>query len=592
VTFAAGETSKSVAVTVNGDTKVEANETFNVTLSNIVGNDANVPDPTFADNLGQGTINNDDTATVAITDVAVAEGNSGTVNATFTVSLTGLVDQAVVVNFATANGTATAPSDYAAQTGSVTFAANSNAPQTITVVVNGDILQEANETFFVNLTFNAQIAGVSFADNQGQGTINDEDSQSPPTMTASMTDPFVCNNVGGSVEITAKLTNPNPASYASTFAVTLPSQLTALPGSCTATTGTCTVTPPNQIAWSGTLGANQTVTITYQATVVGGTPNGQLIVVNSTGTVGGLSTTASAQGTVSCPPSSLNAPIEPVSASGQKPGSVLVYPYYNSKAATKADTRLNLANIGNQQTIVHLFLIDGKNCQASNLYVCLTPFASLSFKASEYDPEVTGWVFAVAVDRFGYPVRSNTLIGNAFVNDGSIVDNYGAVSFAANSSELAIQRGETAQLLFNNVGYDAVPDQYAVEVQSPVDVVGQQIVTVGLLGDLTASTMRGAGQVGIGLVINGNETPSGSFSSFLNGTCQAFATISKTNPRVPNTLERVVPAGNVGTLRFITGPSVGLLMTPRGTAFSGIRGLHFTHEIFSTITIPTFPPSC
>jgi hypothetical protein len=205
---------------------------------------------------------------------------------------------------------------------------------------------------------------------------------------------------------------------------------------------------------------------------------------------------------------------------------------------------------------------------------------------------VTGWVFAVAVDRFGYPVRSNTLIGNAFVNDGSIVDNYGAVSFAANSSELAIQRGETAQLLFNNVGYDAVPDQYAVEVQSPVDVVGQQIVTVGLLGDLTASTMRGAGQVGIGLVINGNETPSGSFSSFLNGTCQAFATISKTNPRVPNTLERVVPAGNVGTLRFITGPSVGLLMTPRGTAFSGIRGLHFTHEIFSTITIPTFPPSC
>ena len=593
VTFAPGETTKPVAVTVNGDTKVEANETFHVNLSNIQGNDANVPDPIPGNNQGLGTINNDDSATIAINNVMVTEGNSGTVNAVFSVSLTGLVDKAVTVNFATANNTATAPSDFATNSGSVTFAANSNTAQSITVVVNGDTLQEPDETFFVNLTPNAfPYAGVTIADNQGQGTIKNDDSTTPPTLTASMTDPFVCNGVGGSVEVTAKLTNPNPTSYAATFSVTLPSQLTAVPNSCTATTGTCIVTPPNQIAWSGTLAANQTVTITYQANVSGGTPNGQLIVINSTGSLGGQNTSATASGTVSCPPNSINALPEQVEASGQKPGSVLVYPYYTSKAATKADTRLSLANIGNQQAIVHLFLIAGNDCQAANLYVCLTPFASISFKASEYDPELTGWMLAVVVDRLGNPVRNNSLIGNAFVNSGSIVDNYGAVSFAANSSELAVPSGDTAKLLFNETGYDAVPDQYAVELQSPVDIVGQQIVTVGMLGNLTTGAMSGASQVGIGLIVNGNETPTGSFSSFLSGSCQAIATISKTSPRVPTTLERVIPSGNVGTMRFATGPSVGLLMSPRGGAWSGIRGLHFTHKTYSTITIPTFPPTC
>jgi CSLREA domain-containing protein len=593
VTFAPGETSKPVAVTVNGDAKVEANETFHVNLSNIVGNDANVPDPTFSDNQGLGTINNDDSATIAINDVMVTEGNSGTVNATFSVSLTGLVDQAVTVNFATANNSATAPSDFVATSGTVTFAANSNAPQSITVMVNGDTSQETDETFFVNLTPNSfPYANVTIADNQGLGTIKNDDSTTPPTLTASMTDPFVCNSVGGLVEVTAKLTNPNATSYAATFSVTLPSQLTAVPNSCTTTTGNCIVTPPNQIAWSGTLAANQTVTITYQANVSGSTPNGQLIVINSTGSLGGQNTSATASGTVSCPPNNINAMPEQVEASGQKTGSVLVYPYYTSKAATKADTRLNLANIGNQQAIVHLFLIAGNDCQAANLYVCLTPFASMSFKASEYDPDLTGWMLAVVVDRLGKPIQNNSLIGNAFVNNGSIVDNYGAVSFAANSAALAAFSGDTAKLLFNDAGYDAVPDQHAVELQSPVDVTGQQIVTVGMLGNLTTGAMSGASQVGIGLIINGNETPAGSFGSLLSGSCQASATISKTSPRVPNTMERMIPSGHVGTMRFATGPSVGLLMTPRGGAWSGIRGLHFTHKTFSTITIPTFPPSC
>jgi parallel beta-helix repeat protein len=596
VTFAAGETSKPVAVTVNGDTKVEANETFNVNLSNIVGNDANVPDPTMGDAQGVGTINNDDAATIAINDVMVVEGNSGTVNAVFSVSLSAVVDQPVVINYATANGTATiANGDYAAAAGTVTFAAGSTTAQTITVLVNGDTSFEPDETFVVNLTPNSlPYAGVTIADNQGIGTIKNDDPDKVPPFSATMTEPLVCNGIGGSVLVTAQLTNPFNTAQPATFAVTLPSVLTAVPGSCTATTGNCTITPPNQIAWSGTLAADQTVTIQYQAKIADGTPDGQLIVINSTGSVNAVSVKASASGTVSCPANNLNNPPTDVDVSAQKPGSLLVFPYYTSRAGTKADTRLQLSNVGKSQAYVHLFFVDGTSCQQSDMFICLTPNASFAFRASEYDPEVTGWFMAVVVDGNGHPTRNNSLIGNAFVQEGDYADTYGAEAFWAHSDQVATVSGNTALLRFDGVGYDPVPSQFAVELQSPFDAVGQRIVTVGLNGDLTASRMTGAGQVGPGLIYNGNENPFASFSSFLLGNCQAQATVSATNPRVPGAMTKLIPTGQVGTMKLNVGAGVGLLMTPRtgSNKWSGIRALHKTNTTFSTIRIPVFIPQC
>ena len=103
--------------------------------------------------------------------MAVTEGNSGTVNATFTVSLTAASAPTVTVDFATADGNATAPADYQANNGTLTFNPGETT-KTVTVLVNGDTLDEANETFFVNLS-NA-VNGV-IIDNQGRGTINDND---------------------------------------------------------------------------------------------------------------------------------------------------------------------------------------------------------------------------------------------------------------------------------------------------------------------------------------------------------------------------------------------------------------------------------
>ncbi len=144
LSFAAGETTKTVTVLVNGDALDEIDETFTVNLSN-------APNATITDDSGLGTITDDDTApALSINDVAVTEGDSGTTSATFTVSLSGPSGRPISVDYATANGTAIAPADYAATSGTLNFAAG-DTTKTVTVLVNGDTLDEVNETFAVNL---------------------------------------------------------------------------------------------------------------------------------------------------------------------------------------------------------------------------------------------------------------------------------------------------------------------------------------------------------------------------------------------------------------------------------------------------------
>lgn len=168
VTFNPGETTKPVTVLVNGDTTVETNEDFFVNLTTPTN-------ATILDAQGQGNITNDDSAAggaFSVNDVRVAEGNAGTVNATFTVTYT--AGGAANITFATANRTATAGTDYVANTNTLTFpASGSTQTQTVNVVVNGDIVKEANETFEFNLS--APTGGATITDGQGIGIIVDED---------------------------------------------------------------------------------------------------------------------------------------------------------------------------------------------------------------------------------------------------------------------------------------------------------------------------------------------------------------------------------------------------------------------------------
>ncbi len=174
VSFADGETSKTFDVTICNDAAFEGNETFNATLSNATGG-ATIGTP----NPATVTITDDDPApgTITVNDVRVFEGNSGTVNAVFTLTYVGTSPGTASVQYATANGTATAGVDYVATSGTVNFGLTlGNGPQTVertvTVAVIGDTVKEANETFFLNLS-NAVNASIS--DGQGVGIIIDKD---------------------------------------------------------------------------------------------------------------------------------------------------------------------------------------------------------------------------------------------------------------------------------------------------------------------------------------------------------------------------------------------------------------------------------
>jgi uncharacterized repeat protein (TIGR01451 family) len=165
LTFAAGVTSQPITVPVAGDALDEANETFTVTLTN-PGN------ATIADGTALGTITDDDAPpSISIADATVTEGNAGTIAAVFTVTLSAASGRALSVGWATANGTALAPADYAAGSGTLTFNAGVTS-QTISVTVNGDAVDETNETFTVALS---NPSNVTIADGTGLGTITDDD---------------------------------------------------------------------------------------------------------------------------------------------------------------------------------------------------------------------------------------------------------------------------------------------------------------------------------------------------------------------------------------------------------------------------------
>ena len=173
-------------------------------------------------------------ASLAINDVTITEGTGGSVSAVFTVTRGGSLAGTATVSYSTANGGALAGSDYAARSGTLTFA-DGVATMQITIGVNGDMIDEYDQGFFVMLS---AASGAVITDGQGFGTIVDDDEA--PTMTITP-------------KVAAKEGRQN-WSTSFTFAVTLsaPSEKEIWVGFATAD-GTATVQDSDYAARSGTL---------------------------------------------------------------------------------------------------------------------------------------------------------------------------------------------------------------------------------------------------------------------------------------------------------------------------------------------------
>lgn len=164
VTFPPGAAQRTALVPILADSVDELDETFTATLA--------APDfATLGDAQGQVTIDDDDGPSVRVGDRSVTEPTGTAATATFDVTLSASSVQPVTLSYATVDGTATAGSDYAPSSGVVTFPPGSTAA-TVEVSVQGDALDEPNETFQVVLS---DVADATPADAAGTGFILDDD---------------------------------------------------------------------------------------------------------------------------------------------------------------------------------------------------------------------------------------------------------------------------------------------------------------------------------------------------------------------------------------------------------------------------------
>jgi hypothetical protein len=166
LTFGPGETSKTIPIAVIGDRTVGDGSYFLVNLNGVKGG-------RIAD--GQGVVSiADDEPRLSVGNAYAAEGNTGTTPFAFTANLSAAYDRAVSVDYATADGSAAAGSDYTAAAGTVTFAPGETS-KTITVLVNGDRLIEPTETFSVNLSNPSSNSAIGWG--VGTGTVVDDEPQ-------------------------------------------------------------------------------------------------------------------------------------------------------------------------------------------------------------------------------------------------------------------------------------------------------------------------------------------------------------------------------------------------------------------------------
>ncbi|HEX8116234.1 MAG TPA: Calx-beta domain-containing protein [Pyrinomonadaceae bacterium] len=166
--FADGETSKSVDVTILNDDINERDEFANLFLNTVNGT-ATLGTPTVAT---LNITNDDPLPSIAVNDINVTEGDSGTKLATFTVTRTGLTDRSVTFSARTVDGTANSADDYVPVNSNFFQLGASATSTTVSVSIYGDTVIEPDKSFSLLLSSPAN-ATISRA--QGTAVIKDND---------------------------------------------------------------------------------------------------------------------------------------------------------------------------------------------------------------------------------------------------------------------------------------------------------------------------------------------------------------------------------------------------------------------------------
>lgn len=418
-----------------------------------------------------------------------------------------------------------------------------------------------------------------------------------------------CVSPGGIAPITIMMGNMSPATApdgpGAELTIDLPASILRVVSATSVTgasgPGTVTITS-NQVLWNGSLNSGDKVTVTYLAQI-GNVPLGTRICPSATASydtnLDGVKDTALTFDDVcvetSCPlPGPGSAVPANTDASGQVAGSVLIYNIYTSSVnSARQDTRLTLTNTHPLTSVyVHLFFVDGQSCSVADRYISLTANQTTSFLASDLDPEVTGYLVAVATDATGCPINFNYLIGSEYVKfESGHAAALGAVSIPAMGQVSYDPSQPTATLPFNGVTYGKLPRALALNNLSPISEGNQTMLVINQLGGNLASTIGATGRF-FGLLFDDVETGS---SFTLTGTsCQMRGIISQSFPRTVPRIDQVIPAGRSGWMKLWAGTDQAISGTMINYSASGrFNNGHNLHIMTLTdsvsYTIPVFP---
>lgn len=348
----------------------------------------------------------------------------------------------------------------------------------------------------------------------------------------------------------------------------------------------------NRGTYTGTVTVNSAGNISISGAYPTGTHN---LIIRATDNCGAV-TDATLLLTVNPPQSGPgNAPTAAVLPSQQKPGSLLIYSLYTSSVNKSTnDTEISLTNTNPVNPVnVHLFFVDGGAAAVSDQFVTLTQNQTLSFLASDIDPEVTGYMIAVAIDADGCPIISNYLIGRADVRftsgHHSSLPAIG-VSGLATPLQPCTPGSVTATLSFNGVQYDELPRTLTVDsLPSPANGNSSLLVINRIGGDLADQALK-LDTIN-GLLFDDSEI---SRTFTMSGSvCQLRGILGDNFPRTQPRYSTVIPAGRTGWMKFWANNDhalTGVMINKGPGDFSGGYNLPtLTTTNTASLTIPVVP---
>ncbi len=304
----------------------------------------------------------------------------------------------------------------------------------------------------------------------------------------------------------------------------------------------------------------------------------------------------------------------------EKPGSLLVYNIYTSKPESPEtqNTRINLTNLGTDSVNVHWFFVDSAECTVADAFTCLTANQTMSFLALDYDPGVTGYIFALATDNNGFPRDYNYLIGSEFVKFSSghqaalNAEAIASISHPAKYYPVADTGFTMVDIAFDDDSYDRLPSELALDSISSLTEANETMLIVNRIGGDLGTKLGNIGSLN-GLLFNDVEKGF-SFSMRTTG-CQLRQVMNDTFPRTAPPFSKVIPSGKTGWMwirpietddnsplggttdrRALFGAMIlkNKNVKTSDRAFSQGHNLHKqTRTPFAKLRVPVYvPPSC